>query len=227
MLSSSIFDSVFTSTTPTGTDFLLATLCSIVCGLVIALLYKIKNKPSKSFLITLVVLPAAVQMVIMLVNGNLGAGVAVAGAFSLVRFRSAPGKGQEIAAIFEAMAVGLATGMGYLGIAGIFTVVISVLMLVLDISNFGGRSENERVLKIMVPETLDFEGKFDSTFDKYLSSYSIDEVKTANMGSLYKISYLVKVKPGASLKSMIDELRTGNGNLEIAISRPVTSREDL
>ncbi|MBR3539561.1 MAG: DUF4956 domain-containing protein [Eubacterium sp.] len=227
MLNSSIFDSVFTSTTLTGQDFLLATLCSVVCGLVIALLYKIKNKPSRSFLVTLVVLPAAVQMVIMLVNGNLGAGVAVAGAFSLVRFRSVPGKGQEIAAIFEAMAVGLATGMGYLGIAGVFTIVISVLMLVLDISGFGGRSDGERMLKIMVPENLDFEGKFDSTFDKYLSSYRIEEVKTTNMGSLYKISYLVTVKPGVSLKEMIDELRTGNGNLEISVSRPVTVADNL
>lgn len=227
MLSSTIFDSIFTTTTLTGKDFLLATLCSIICGLVIAFLYKLKNKPSRSFLVTLVVLPAAVQMVIMLVNGNLGAGVAVAGAFSLVRFRSAPGKGQEIAAIFEAMAVGLATGMGYLGIAGIFTVIISVLMLVLDLTGFGGRSAGERVLKITVPENLDFEGKFDGTFQKYLDSYSVEEVKTVNMGSLYKISYLVTVRPGVSMKAMMDELRTGNGNLEISLSRPATAPDEL
>ena len=172
-----MFDSIFAGVDASATaasslslvPFLTSVVAALGLGLVLALIYCFRSRFTKSFVVTLATLPAIVAVVIMMVNGNLGAGVAVAGAFSLVRFRSAPGKGQEIAAIFEAMAVGLATGMGYLGIAGIFTVVISVLMLVLDISNFGGRSENERVLKIMVPETLDFEGKFDSTFDKYLS----------------------------------------------------------
>jgi len=223
----SIFDTIFTTTTPTGTDFLIATGCSIICGLVIALLYKIRNHCSKSFLITLAVLPAAVQMVIMLVNGNLGAGVAVAGAFSLVRFRSAPGRGQEIACIFQAMAVGLATGMGYIGIAAVFTVLISVLMLVLNLIGIGDASKQERILKITVPENLDFEGKFDGTLNKYLSSYSIDEVKTVNMGSMYKVSYHVITRPGASIKAMLDELRTGNGNLEISLGRPVTAYDEL
>ena len=136
-----IFSTIFDSTTLTGTDFLIATFSSILCGLAIALLYRIRNHCSKSFLITVAVLPAAVQMVIMLVNGNLGAGVAVAGAFSLVRFRSAPGRGQEIACIFQAMAVGLATGMGYIGVAAIFTVVISLLMLILNLTGFGESSK--------------------------------------------------------------------------------------
>ena len=192
MLKSTIFDTVFTSATLTGEEFLYATLCSILCGFLIALLYRIKNKPSKSFMITLVVLPAAVQMVIMLVNGNVGTGVAVAGAFSLVRFRSAPGKGQEMAVIFV-----------------------------------DGKNDSERVLKITVPENLDYEGKFDSVFEKYLSSWTIDEVKTTNMGSLYKITYGVKIRPDVSAKAMMDEIRTGNGNLEVSLSRPVTPREDL
>ena len=227
MLNSEIFNSIFTTTTLTGSDFLIATGCSIICGLVIALLYNIKNHCSKSLLITLAVLPAAVQMVIMLVNGNLGAGVAVAGAFSLVRFRSAPGRGQEIACIFQAMAVGLATGMGYIWVAAIFTVLISGLMLVLNMTKLGESSKQERVLKIMVPENLDFEGKFDNIFDKYLDSYTLEEVKTANMGSLYKISYHVITKANISVKAMMDELRAGNGNLEISIARPVSSMDEL
>ncbi len=227
MLNSEIFNSIFTTTTLTGSDFLIATGCSIICGLFIALLYNIKNHCSKSFLITLAVLPAAVQMVIMLVNGNLGAGVAVAGAFSLVRFRSAPGRGQEIACIFQAMAVGLATGMGYIWVAALFTVLISVLMLVLNMTRLGESSKQERILKIMVPENLDFEGKFDSIFDKYLDKYTLEEVKTANMGSLYKISYHVITKANISVKEMMDELRAGNGNLEISIARPVTSMDEL
>ena len=227
MLSSEFFNSIFTSTTLTGTDFLIATGCSIICGLVIALLYNVRNQCSKSFLITIAVLPAAVQMVIMLVNGNRGAGVAVAGAFSLVRFRSAPGRGQEIACIFQAMAVGLATGMGYIGVAAFFTVLISVLMLVLNLVGIGESSKQERILKITVPENLDFEGKFDGIFDKYLDRYSIEEVRTVNMGSLYKISYHVLTKAGISVKDMLDELRAGNGNLEISLSRPTSSMDEL
>jgi len=222
-----IFSTIFDSTTLTGTDFLIATFSSILCGLAIALLYRIRNHCSKSFLITVAVLPAAVQMVIMLVNGNLGAGVAVAGAFSLVRFRSAPGRGQEIACIFQAMAVGLATGMGYIGVAAIFTVVISLLMLILNLTGFGESSKQERILKITVPENLDFEGKFDSVLQKYLTSYTLEEVKTVNMGSMYKVSYHVVTKPGVSVKEMLDELRTGNGNLEISLGRPTTAYDEL
>ena len=206
MSGSNFFSSILESSTLTGTEFLICTICAIVCGLVIALLYNIKNHCSKSFFITLSVLPAAVQMVIMLVNGNLGTGVAVAGAFSLVRFRSAPGKGQEIACIFQAMAVGLAAGMGYIGIAAIFTLVISGLMLILNLTGIGQGNKQERVLKITVPENLDFEGRFDNIFDKYLDKYTIDEVKTSNMGSLYKISYHVVTKANISVKAMMDEL---------------------
>ncbi|MBQ9871855.1 MAG: DUF4956 domain-containing protein [Eubacterium sp.] len=227
MSGSNIFSSILESSTLTGTEFLICTICAIVCGLVIALLYNIKNHCSKSFFITLSVLPAAVQMVIMLVNGNLGTGVAVAGAFSLVRFRSAPGKGQEIACIFQAMAVGLAAGMGYVGIAAIFTLVISGLMLILNLTGIGQSNKQERVLKITVPENLDFEGRFDNIFDKYLDKYTIDEVKTSNMGSLYKISYHVVTKANISVKAMMDELRAGNGNLEISLARPVTEIDEL
>ena len=227
MPGSNFFSSILESSTLTGTEFLICTICAIVCGLVIALLYNIKNHCSKSFFITLSVLPAAVQMVIMLVNGNLGTGVAVAGAFSLVRFRSAPGKGQEIACIFQAMAVGLAAGMGYIGIAAIFTLVISGLMLILNLTGIGQGNKQERVLKITVPENLDFEGRFDNIFDKYLDKYTIDEVKTSNMGSLYKISYHVVTKANISVKAMMDELRAGNGNLEISLARPVTGMDEL
>ncbi len=227
MSGSNFFSTVLESSTLTGTEFLICTICAIVCGLVIALLYNIKNHCSKSFFITLSVLPAAVQMVIMLVNGNLGTGVAVAGAFSLVRFRSAPGKGQEIACIFQAMAVGLAAGMGYIGIAAIFTLVISGLMLILNLTGIGQGNKQERVLKITVPENLDFEGRFDNIFDKYLDKYTIDEVKTSNMGSLYKISYHVVTKADISVKAMMDELRAGNGNLEISLARPVTGMDEL
>ena len=190
-------------------------------------MYMIKNNYSKSFVITIALLPATVQMVIMLVNGNIGAGVAVAGAFSLVRFRSAPGKGQEIPSIFLSMAVGHATGMGYLGVAAFFAVIISTVNLILNLVNFGGRSEEDRVLKITVPEDLDFEGKFEDIFERYLTKYTVEEVKTTNMGSMYKLSYRVNMKKGESVKTLMDEIRERNGNLEVSLNRPTVKADEL
>jgi len=218
-MSTALFGSVIASQVTAG-SYIAATVCSIILGFVIALVFKQKGDFSQSYLVSLVILPVAVQMVIMLVNGNIGAGIATAGAFSLVRYRSLPGTGQEITGIFMTMAVGLATGMGYLGIAAIFAAVTSVLFLVLSRINFGG-NEEERVLKITVPETLDYEGVFDDIFSAYTNGAELTSVKTANMGSLYKLNYKVKVKNDVSIKDMIDELRVRNGNLEISCSRPV------
>ena len=172
-------------------------------------------------------LPAIVELVIILVNGNIGAGVAVAGAFSLVRFRSTPGKGQEITSIFLAMAVGLATGMGYIGVAILFTVLLSILNLILNIAKFGNVDERHRMLKIMVPENIDYEGKFEDIFDKYLSDYTYEEVKTSNMGSLYKITLSVVLKTGISTKALLDEIRTRNVNLDVSLGRQLDNVESL
>ena len=222
-----IFSSIIQNGTFTGIQFAAATLTSLICGLVIAVTYSIKNRCSKSFMVTLVLLPAIVQLVIILVNGNIGAGVAVAGAFSLVRFRSAPGRGQEITSIFLAMAVGLATGMGYIGIAILFSILISAINLILNLTKFGNETEPHRTLKITVPENLDYEGKFEDIFDKYLSSYSYDEVKTCNMGSLYKLTLSVVMKTDISSKAFLDELRTRNGNLDISLGRRIDNLDSL
>lgn len=222
-----IFNSIIDGNAVTVSTFIWSTLCSLLCGLFIAVLYMIRTRSSQSFLITLVLLPAIVQIVIMLVNGNIGAGVAVAGAFSLVRFRSAPGRGQEITSIFLVMAVGLATGMGYLGIAVIFTVLISVINLILSLINFGHKDGSARILKITVPENLDFEGKFEPVFKEYLSRFELIDVKTAEMGTVYKLSYEVTTSPDRSVKEMIDRLRETNGNLEISLGRPVSRQDEL
>ena len=208
-------------------SFAAATCVSLICGLVIAGAYMYKHTYSQSFIISLVLLPCVVQMIIMLVNGNIGTGVAVAGAFGLVRFRSAAGRGQEITSIFLAMAVGLATGMGYIGVAVFFTIIISVINVILNVSGFGTAGDSRRLLKITVPENLDFEGRFEDVFDKYLSSYTYEEVKTSNMGSLYKITLSVVLKAGISTKEMIDELRTRNGNLDISLGRQIENAESL
>ncbi len=221
-----IFGSIITNGTITGASFLIATVCSLAIGLFIAFMYTIKSSYSRSYIITLALLPAIVQMVIMLVNGNIGAGVAVAGAFSLVRFRSAPGTGKEITSIFLAMAVGLATGMGYIGIAAIFAVIITVANLILMGSGFGSGAAEEKTLKITVPEGLDFEGIFDDIFARYTTKAELCEVKTSGMGSLYKLNYSVVMRNRASTKGMIDEMRQRNGNLEISCSRPVAIKAE-
>lgn len=224
---SNIFTSIITNGTFTGAQLGIATVTSLICGLIIAGTYLVKNRCSRSFAVTLVLLPAIVELVIILVNGNIGAGVAVAGAFSLVRFRSAPGKGQEITSIFLAMAVGLATGMGYVGVAVLFSVVVSLINLLLNVLKFGEAGDDFRTLKITVPENLDYEGKFEDIFGKYLSSYTFDEVKTSNMGSLYKITLSVVMKPNVSNKEFLDELRTRNGNLDISLGRRIDSMDTL
>ncbi len=221
-----IFGTIMANGTITGGAFLIATLCSLVIGVFIAFMYTIKNNYSKSYIITLALLPAIVQVVIMLVNGNIGAGVAVAGAFSLVRFRSAPGTGKEITSIFLAMAVGLATGMGYVGIAAMFAVIITVANLILSNCGFGDGASEEKSVKITVPEGLDFEGIFDDIFERYTTKAELQEVKTSGMGSLYKLHYKVVLRAKASTKGMIDEMRQRNGNLEISCSRPVAVKSE-
>ena len=216
-----LFGTIMESGTITPIAFVIATICSVAIGIYIAFMAGVKSSTSRSLAITLALLPAIVQLVIMLVNGNLGAGVAVAGAFSLVRFRSQPGTGQDITNIFLAMAVGLATGMGYIGLAFIFAVVITLVNVALKAIGFGGVGSEVKTLKITVPETLDFEGIFDDIFTRYTNSAELLEVKTTGMGSLYKLTYNITMRNTASTKAMIDEMRERNGNLEIACSRPV------
>ncbi|MBQ6621259.1 MAG: DUF4956 domain-containing protein [Mogibacterium sp.] len=211
----------------TGAAFAAATVCSILAGLYIGFIYSRQKRFSQSFLLTVALLPITVQLVIMLVNGNIGAGVAVAGAFSLVRFRSAPGSGQEITAIFLSMAVGLATGMGYLGIAVIFTLVFTLLYLLLSQMQFGAAAGEERILKISIPESLDYEELFDDVLDRYTAHAELIDVRTASLGSLYKLTYRILPRKDISIKQMIDELRVRNGNLEIACGRPVSGAGEL
>ena len=224
-----IFSSIFADTTAAFTfgQFLAGTAASLILGLLIAVVYMYKSDCSKSFAVTLVLMPVIVQMVIMLVNGNLGTGVAVAGAFSLVRFRSAPGNAKEISSIFLAMAVGLATGMGFLGTAAVFTIVVEGVWFVLVQTGFGEKKEEEKVLRITIPESRDYTSVFDDIFAQYLSKCELVQVKTTNMGSLFKLEYRITFRAEGEEKKMIDQLRCRNGNLEILCSRAQTGREEL
>lgn len=221
-----MLNSIITGSEITMSSFFICTAVSLALGLGIALLCMYKNKYTPSFIVTLAMLPAIVQVIIMLVNGNIGTGVAVAGAFSLVRFRSNPGTAKEIGMIFLAMAIGLATGMGYVLLAALFFVIMCLFILTLTLVRFGGGNENERELKITIPENLDYDGLFDDLFRQYLRSFYLVRVKTTNMGTLYELDYRVVLKDDQVPKAFLDALRCRNGNLNIVCGR-VASRETL
>ena len=196
-------------------SYLIALGTSLLCGLIVLFATAFRNNVTKSFAVTVLLLPAIVQTVIMMVNGNVGTGIAVAGAFSLVRFRSVPGKAREIASIFLAMTAGLASAAGYVAIALLFTAVISVIMLVFSLIPI--KREREYELHVTVPESLNFDGAFDQVFKEYARSARLVKTKTASMGSLYKLTYIVDLKDNSRQKDMIDALRERNGNLEISL----------
>jgi hypothetical protein len=206
---------------------LICTICSLLLGATVAFFFSRGEKTSKSFSLTLVLLPAIVQMVIMLVNGDVGTGVAVMGAFGLVKFRSAPGSAKEICAIFLAMAAGLACGTQHLTFAILFTLIICGISVAFNKYDFLGSHIDEKCLKIVIPESLDYSSVFNDIFRKYTDRCDLDEVKTTNMGSLFKLSYTIVLKNASQEKALIDELRQRNGNLEISCGRPVTNRDKL
>ena len=194
---------------------------SLALGVGVALVNRFHARSSQSFAVTLAILPAVVQVVIMLVNGNIGAGVAVAGAFGLVRFRSAPGTAREIGVLFLAMAIGLATGMGYLLLAALAFVLIAAALLGLTAAGFGRSGPAERILKITIPENLDYEGLFDDILQEYTRAYSLLKVKTASMGTLYELEYRIVLREERIPKAFLDALRCRNGNLNIVCGREV------
>jgi uncharacterized membrane protein YhiD involved in acid resistance len=227
----SLFSALSTSAsgTITLTGFLVSIAAALVLGAGMTLIYTYKNTYTKSFAVTLATLPAIVAVIIMMVSGSLGAGVAVAGTFSLVRFRSAPGTAKEIGAIFLAMAIGLACGMGYPGFAALFTVIMCLVSLFYTKIGFGDRKGEEmnRMLSITVPEDLNYAGAFDDLFEKYTSEAKLLRVKTTNLGSLNKLTYSIRLKKAGTEKELIDDLRCRNGNLEICSAYEQTSVQEL
>lgn len=209
--------------------FLICIGAALVLGALMALVYCFRTAHSSSFVVTLALLPATVAVVIMMVNGNLGAGVAVAGAFSLVRFRSTPGTAKEIGAIFIAMAVGLACGMGYPGFGMIFAVIMCLMTLIYALINFGGRRNGAlgRVLRITVPEDLDYPTVFNDLLEKYTTAAVLKDVKTTNLGSLNRLTYELTLRKAGTEKAFIDELRCRNGNLEISMSMQSTDSREI
>lgn len=223
-----VFDNGLTQTISVKI-FLLCLGVSLALGIIMAAAYMWRNEHTKSFLMTVALLPAIVCVVIMMVNGNIGAGVAVAGAFSLVRFRSAPGSAKEIVTIFLAMGAGLIAGMGYLGFSVMFTVIMcAVFMLYNLLESVSKKSEStNKTVKITIPEDLDYTGAFDDIFSEYTKNSELIKVKTTNMGSMFRLTYNVTLKNASKEKEMIDRIRERNGNLEIFVSKQESHSTEL
>lgn len=196
-------------------SFLVCTAVSLVLGIGVALLSRVKNRATRSLALTLALLPAIVEVVIMLVNGNIGAGLAVAGTFGLVRFRSTQGTAREIVLLFFAVALGLATGMGYVVLAGIFFVIVAAVLLLLTFTNFMGGDQSDRLLRIQIPESLDYDTLFDDLFAQYTRSHELLAVKSTNLGTVYELQYDVRLKDAAIPKEFLDAVRCRNGNLNV------------
>jgi len=224
-----MLDSILAASTGsiTPVEIALCTLTSLAMGAVIACVYMYRGTYTKNFVVTIVLLPVMIQSVIMVVNGNLGTGVAVAGAFSLVRFRSVPGSAKEIANIFFAMAVGLAAGMGYIFYAAAFTVVIGAVMLLLAATRFGEQDSSRKSLKVTIPEDMDYTGIFDDLFAQYTRSASLERARTTNLGSLYELQYIIVQKDSKREKELLDKIRQRNGNLTVSCGRIAVNKDEL
>ena len=220
----SLFNSVLAEEI-TLNSYLVCLLAALVCGVIVAVASAVRSHATKSFIVSLVLLPMIVCTVIIMVNGNIGTGVAVMGAFSLVRFRSVPGKAKDIVSIFLAMTAGLACAAGFVYISLIFTVIVSAVLLVLQFIPLGG--EREMDLLITIPESLRFADEFEDIFKEYTQSHRLVKTKTTNMGSLYKLFYRVRFKDRSKMQEFIDKLRCRNGNLEISVAESAEGVEEL
>lgn len=221
-----LFKTIFTGSF-TVAQFLIAVGVSLVLGFVVSLYYMYKSQHTKSLAVSLVLIPAIEAVVIMMVNGSLGAGIAVAGSFALIRFRSVKGSAKELTCIFLSMAAGIVCGTGYVAIAAVFTFLLLLVAYILTTLGFGRDGVNNKYLKITIPESLNYDDAFDGVLDKYTSNHELISVKTLNLGSLYRVEYDVNVKDLKLVKNMIDELRTINGNLEIMCGSKAGEKEEL
>jgi len=222
-----MLDSVTAGDMPVLTALILCTFVSLILGFGVSAVYRFRNAYSQGLAMILVLMPALVQIVIMLASGNIGVGIALAGAFALIRFRSIPGNARDIGHLFLSMGLGFVTGLGYLFFAFVFFAMVGGTSLLLTGMQFGKGEFNYRKLRIKIPESLDYEGLFDDVLEKYTTSAELENVRTTQMGSLYELTYTVRLKSATIPKAFIDELRTRNGNLSIILGRGQRDMEDL
>lgn len=219
-----MFNTIFTAVSDGSISIAQAAIAigtAFIIGFIIAAVYMFMCKKEgyqKNFIIGLAMLPAVVAVVILLVGSNVARAFSMAGAFALVRFRSAPGSAKDISIVFFTMAAGLACGLGYVTFVVVFTVVMLLVLIGATLMGFGDRRADRKQLKITIPENLNYSSVFDDIFDKYTSEYRLERVKTANMGTMFELTYDVRLKDNDNEKQFIDELRVRNGNLNIMMS---------
>ena len=222
-----MFNSIFDSTT-TGLSIATGLICAgvaLLLGVIIAITHMKTSQTTKGFLTTLATLPLLVMAVMIMINGNLGTSIAILGAFSLIRFRSIQGRAKDLLSVFFAMMVGLACGMGHVLFAVVITIISVIAIVFFTYTHFLEPNKKQRVLKIMVPEDLDYEEVFDEIFAKYTSRVDLVQMKTMNMGSLYKLTYDITMKNGVKEKEFLDEIRIKNCNLKVLLSHPCMEEE--
>lgn len=224
-----MFNSPFADGVITTGEIFLCLGSALITGIVFAFMCHFRSKSTKSFLVATALLPMVVALVIILVNGNVGTGIAIAGAFSLVRFRSAPGTAKEISTIFISMATGLAFGIGYIAYGVIFALVAGLILILSEVLNIWNSKPviKEKIVRITLPEDLDYSEIFDDIFEKYTTKYEVMKVKTTNMGSMFKVYYHITMKDVKQEKSMMDEIRCRNGNLEVSVQRVDYKKSEL
>ncbi len=224
-----MFESIFSAAEAqiSVENFFICLGVALVLGIIMSITHKLTTKTTPNFLLTLAVLPVLVMSVILLINGNLGTSLAVAGAFSLIRFRSIAGSSKEIISVFWAMAVGLALGMGYITLAATMTLIVAVIMFIYSLISKKTLNREERKLKIQIPENLDYEEVFGDVLNKYTNNYDLAKVKTTNMGSMFELHYMVELKKNIKEKEFMDEIRVRNGNMLVMLERPEFSEVAL
>lgn len=222
-----MFNSIFDSTT-TGLSITTGLICAgvaLLLGVIIAITHMKTSQTTKGFLTTLATLPLLVMAVMIMINGNLGTSIAILGAFSLIRFRSIQGRAKDLLSVFFAMMVGLACGMGHVLFAVVIAIISVIAIVFFTYTHFLEPNKKQRVLKIVVPEDLDYEEVFDEIFAKYTSRVDLVQMKTMNMGSLYKLTYDITMKNGVKEKEFLDEIRIKNCNLKVLLSHPCMEEE--
>ncbi|UPK43814.1 DUF4956 domain-containing protein [Paenibacillus pabuli] len=223
----SIFSSALTDTTLTFSNAIVTIGLAIIMGAIISLTYMKTNQStySQSFTLTMVVLPVIVAIIILLIGSNIARAFSLAGAFSIIRFRSAPGDPKDIAYVLFTMASGLACGVGAFGYAVLFTIILCVLMFVLSRFNFGAKKSQQKTLKVTIPENLSYEEALDEVFHKFNVAHELKKIRTTELGSLYELVYNVTIHENVNQKEFLDMIRTRNGNLDISLTMSPTTTE--